>query len=293
MASQHTEPVTAHTSRREILKIGTAMAGALALGALADAPSAAATSPEARTPARAAPPTAAPNVALAPLAVIALSRLAWGPKPGDPITSLEAFNALGANDDARLAAWVAQQLDPAFLGQPDDSDTAMAGAAALLPSLNLTLPQLWATYYTATSPDRTRPARDVRVATLIRAAKSRRQLYEVLVDFWHNHFSLKENANAGTDHGHGSVILLLGKPVKGGKVYGQWPGLANDQLYQRADLAVTTDYRRVLSEWLRVRAGRSDPQLNAIFPNYTQQADIGLVHTPAATPGPSCVIQHQ
>ena len=128
--------------------------------------------------------------ALAPLAVIALDRLAWGPKPGDPTTSVEAFNALGADDDARLAAWVTQQLDPTFLGQPDDSDTRIANAAAVLPSLNLSLPQLWATYYTATSPDRDAPARDVRVATLIRAATSRRQLYEVMVDFWHNHFSI-------------------------------------------------------------------------------------------------------
>jgi uncharacterized protein (DUF1501 family) len=86
------------------------------------------------------------------------------------------------------------------------------------------------------------------------------------------------------------VILLLGKPVKGGKVYGQWPGLSNAQLYQGADLAVTTDYRRVLSEWLRVRGGRSDPQLSTIFPSYAQQADIGLLHTPASTPAASCVI---
>jgi uncharacterized protein (DUF1501 family) len=88
---------------------------------------------------------------------------------------------------------------------------------------------------------------------------------------------LKENANAGTDHGHGSVMLVLGKTVKGGKVYGQWPGLANEQLYQRADLAVTTDYRRVLSEILRVRTGRTDAQLASIFPNYMPQADLGLM----------------
>lgn len=90
---------------------------------------------------------------------------------------------------------------------------------------------------------------------------------------------LKENANAGTDHGHGSVMLVLGKTVKGGKVYGQWPGLANEQLYQRADLAVTTDYRRVLSEILRVRTGRTDAQLASIFPNYTPQADLGLMRS--------------
>ncbi len=47
---------------------------------------------------------------------------------------------------------------------------------------------------------------------------------------------LKENANAGTDHGHGSVMFVLGKNVKGGKVYGPWPGFANDQLYQAPTL---------------------------------------------------------
>ena len=160
MASQNTEPVTAHASRREILKLGTAVAGVIALGATADAPSADAASTEARAPLSFDLPAAEPEVALAPLAVIALDRLAWGPKPGDPTTSIEAFNALGADDDARLAAWVTQQLDPTFLGQPDDSDTRIANAAAagVVPSLNLSLPQLWATYYTATSPDRTRPA---------------------------------------------------------------------------------------------------------------------------------------
>jgi uncharacterized protein (DUF1501 family) len=97
---------------------------------------------------------------------------------------------------------------------------------------------------------------------------------------------LKENANAGTDHGHGSVMLVMGKNIKGGKVYGQWPGLANDQLYQRADLAITTDYRRVLSEIMRLRTGRTDAQLNTIFPGYTQQPDLGLVRAasdPATT----------
>ena len=196
MASQNTEPVTAPASRREILKLGTAMAGVIALGATAGAPSAVdatsvdATSTEARAPLSLDLPAAEPQVALAPLAVIALDRLAWGPKPGDPTTSIEAFNALGADDNARLAAWVTQQLDPTFLGQPDDSDTRIANAAAVLPSLNLTLPQLWTTYYTATSADRIRPRGDVRVATLIRAVTSRRQLYEVMVDFWHNHFSI-------------------------------------------------------------------------------------------------------
>lgn len=100
---------------------------------------------------------------------------------------------------------------------------------------------------------------------------------------------LKENANFGTDHGHGSVMLVMGKTVKGGKVYGQWPGLANDQLYQRADLAITTDYRRVLSEILRTRMARTDAQLTDIFPGYTLQPGLDMMYPVGAEPGASCL----
>jgi uncharacterized protein (DUF1501 family) len=100
---------------------------------------------------------------------------------------------------------------------------------------------------------------------------------------------LKENANIGTDHGHGSVMLVLGKTVKGGKVYGQWPGLQNDQLYQREDLAITTDYRRVLSEILKVRTGRTDAQLTSIFPGYTQEQPLDFMHASSdPLPDPFC-----
>lgn len=86
---------------------------------------------------------------------------------------------------------------------------------------------------------------------------------------------LKENANRGTDHGHGSLLLALGGGVKGGKVYGQWPGLQNDQLYDGSDLAVTTDYRRVLSEILTRRLG--NPNLEAVFPGYTGYTPLDFV----------------
>lgn len=100
---------------------------------------------------------------------------------------------------------------------------------------------------------------------------------------------LRENANAGTDHGHGSVMLVMGKTVKGGKVYGQWPGLANDQLYQRADLAITTDYRRVLSEILKARMARTEAHLASIFPGYVPQPDLGLIHAAGSAPAASCL----
>ena len=58
--------------------------------------------------------------------------------------------------------------------------------------------------------------------------------------------TVRENGNAGTDHGHANVMFALGGPVKGGKIYGQWPGLATEQLYEGRDLALTTDFRDVI-----------------------------------------------
>jgi len=76
----------------------------------------------------------------------------------------------------------------------------------------------------------------------------------------------RENGNRGTDHGHASVMFALGGPVKGGKVYGKWPGLKSNQLYEGRDLAVTTDFRDVFAELAKKHLGATD--LNAIFPGY-------------------------
>ena len=86
---------------------------------------------------------------------------------------------------------------------------------------------------------------------------------------------IRENDNRGTDHGHGSVMLVLGGSVNGGKVYANWPGLATNQLYDNADLAITTDYRTVLSEILTKRAG--NPNVAQVFPGYVHPGDLGIV----------------
>jgi len=76
----------------------------------------------------------------------------------------------------------------------------------------------------------------------------------------------RENGNRGTDHGHANVMFVLGGPVKGGKVYGRWPGLDQSQLYEGRDLAVTTDFRLVLSEVVARYLGNKD--LKTVFPGY-------------------------
>ncbi|MBI3694752.1 MAG: DUF1501 domain-containing protein [Acidobacteria bacterium] len=79
--------------------------------------------------------------------------------------------------------------------------------------------------------------------------------------------TVKENGSAGTDHGHANVMFVAGGSVQGGKVYGQWPGLAKEQLYEGRDLAVTTDFRDVFAELLTGHLGCQKPE--AVFPGYS------------------------
>src|ERR1035438_2331750 len=75
-----------------------------------------------------------------------------------------------------------------------------------------------------------------------------------------------ENGNRGTDHGHANVMFVLGGPVRGGRVYGAWPGLDPSQLNEGRDLALTTDFRRVLGESVSRHLGNA--KLNNVFPGY-------------------------
>jgi uncharacterized protein (DUF1501 family) len=83
----------------------------------------------------------------------------------------------------------------------------------------------------------------------------------------------RENGNRGTDHGHANAMLVLGGDVKGGKVYGDWPGLGSEQLYENRDLAVTTDFRDVLSELIAKQLGAK----GSVFPGYDKPKFRGLI----------------
>lgn len=75
-----------------------------------------------------------------------------------------------------------------------------------------------------------------------------------------------QNGSGGTDHGHGTAMMALGGTVDGGRVLGDWPGLASADLYQGRDLAVTTDFRDLFGEVVRYHLG--NPALDTVFPDH-------------------------
>ncbi len=130
--------------------------------------------------------------ASAPLEVIALNRMAFGPRPGD----IEAFRALGNSDEERLTAYVQQQLDPDSI---DDSEFETRYAAAGFQTLHKSLEELFTDHIVNNPYDEndeafwdwySLPIYELVDATILRAVYSRKQLSEVLADFWFNHFNV-------------------------------------------------------------------------------------------------------
>jgi uncharacterized protein (DUF1501 family) len=86
--------------------------------------------------------------------------------------------------------------------------------------------------------------------------------------------AVAENGNRGTDHGHGNAMMIIGGGVRGGKVYGRWPGLARDQRYEGRDLAITTDFRAVFTEVVKGHLGLKDAR--DVFPGFSGATQLGL-----------------
>jgi uncharacterized protein (DUF1501 family) len=87
--------------------------------------------------------------------------------------------------------------------------------------------------------------------------------------------AVTENGNRGTDHGHGNAMMIMGGGVKGGQVYGRWPGLAPERRYEARDLAVTTDFRQVFTELVTRHLDAKD--VGGIFPGFTPAAPLGIL----------------
>lgn len=86
---------------------------------------------------------------------------------------------------------------------------------------------------------------------------------------------VRENGNRGTDHGSGQVMLVAGGNINGGQVYGNFPGIRDEELYFNSDLRPTTDFRRPLADLVRNHLG--NPNVPAVFPGYSGGLDMGLV----------------
>ena len=87
--------------------------------------------------------------------------------------------------------------------------------------------------------------------------------------------TVRQNGNGGTDHGHASALFVIGGDVKGKKVYGKWPGLEPEQLYEGRDLALTTDFRSVFSEVAAKHLGAN--RMDTIFPGFSGGAGLGIL----------------
>jgi uncharacterized protein (DUF1800 family) len=146
-----------------------------------------------KRPLRPAPSQAQAVAVAPPLAALVLNKAAYGPRPGD----VEAFNALGGSDAARLSAWVDHQLNPTLADPGIDArlqalqDSAVVEDQLAYDTLGKTPEQLWAEHARSEEYSiRNRPVWQMERLTLLRAAYSEWQLREVLYDFWFNHFNV-------------------------------------------------------------------------------------------------------
>jgi len=93
---------------------------------------------------------------------------------------------------------------------------------------------------------------------------------------------VRENGNRGTDHGSGQVMMVVGGNVNGGRIYGRFPGIRNDDLFLNTDLLPTTDYRRPFSDIVRNHLG--NPNIPTVFPDFNGGLDMGLIRRAVALP---------
>jgi uncharacterized protein (DUF1501 family) len=87
----------------------------------------------------------------------------------------------------------------------------------------------------------------------------------------------RENGNGGTDHGHGNAMWVMGGPVNGGRVLGNWPGLDDEELHEARDLAVTTDFRSVIGRVLSAHLKLDARQIGMIFPGMQFESGPDIV----------------
>jgi uncharacterized protein (DUF1501 family) len=224
-----------------------------------------------------------------PVANIPLGRAATRPMPLDREVIAAAFDRLYTGDDPLASAYRegraartrllaelqedVQQADngaPSPVGFPDDA-RRLARLIERDPSIRLAFLALggWDTHVrqgasTGQLAGHLRPLAEGLAA--FRTALGPAYADTVILVVSEFGRTVRENGNGGTDHGHGNVMWVMGASVRGGKVYGRWPGLAPDDLYEGRDLAVTTDFREVVSAVLGSHLRLTSSALHRVFP---------------------------
>jgi len=92
--------------------------------------------------------------------------------------------------------------------------------------------------------------------------------------------AVAENGSRGTDHGHGNAMFVIGGSVKGGRVYGKWPGLAVNERFEGRDLAITTDFRSVFAEIMTTYLGADRITIDKVLPGFAfdPMGRAGVLH---------------
>ncbi len=195
------------------------------------------------------------------LAVVVLNRLAFGPRPGD----VAAFDALGADDDSRLAAWVAQQTAPDPVAANDTEYWQRRNGLAGFPSAGLTtldksLNQLWLDHEIG-NVQPSRPVEETRLDSLSRMVYSRWQFREVLVDFWMNHFNVYGFENIGQE-----TFVHYDREVIRPHVFGNFRDLL-------AAVARSTSMLYYLDNYTNTAAGPNENWARELFELHTLGAE--------------------
>lgn len=208
-----------------------------------------------------------------------LDRMTFGAKPGD----IETFNSLGAGDNARLLAFLNQQLDWSSI---DDSSFDALMAPRGYVTLDKTLEELWYDHHVNNSVegfDRNRPIEEMTLYVFARATHSKRQLLEVLADFWHNHFNIY-----GRDYYAQSTFTswdrdvirppVSGHPRKAGYEHGHLMGNFR-QMLELSSQHVAMQY--YLDNYINEAAGPNENYAREVMELHTLGAEN---YVPLATP---------
>jgi uncharacterized protein (DUF1800 family) len=152
-----------------------------------------------------------PNLATPPGPIRWLQKATFGFTMAD---YANFYTLAGASDDEKWATWVTQQINPSWLSDTA-CDARIAGAG--FTTLGKSLTQLWAQHRVANYTTRMQPIAETECAATIRALYSNRQLFEVMADFWHDHFS-----TFGWDYDAAPVFVHYDRDVIRPNVFGNF-----------------------------------------------------------------------